>query len=249
VTNQIKGLSHPERTGVTENTAIEAELDAAGSMVSGNGLHHTEERFADPRIGDPPIETNEIKRLRPLQQIAECLFFGAEFGLIRVGKKIGDRHAKSAGNCRETGGAHAVSTGFVFLHLLKGEAEAVGEGLLVHPEEQPAHADASADINVDWMRHTGAAAVFGYGRGWGRPVVPTTATRPLSQVAPWPPLRRRWEKLIKIDAKIVSQGRYVTFQIGRGRPGIWGMSGIEIIYAIFDCLLDYLITSIIFYTR
>jgi len=36
-----------------------------------------------------------------------------------------------------------------FLHLLKGEPEAVGEGLLVHPKEQPAHTDASTDMNVD----------------------------------------------------------------------------------------------------
>ena len=62
--------------------------------------------------------------------------------------------------CRQPRGADPVGAAFVFLHLLKRQAERIGERLLVHAEQQAAHADASADMNVDGIGNAGAAPVF-----------------------------------------------------------------------------------------
>jgi hypothetical protein len=53
----------------------------------------------------------------------------------------------------------------VFLHLLEGEIERIGKRLLVHAQEQATRSDSAADLDINWVRHTGAAAVFRSRRG------------------------------------------------------------------------------------
>src|SRR5207237_8995723 len=63
------------------------------------------------------------------------------------------------GSREQPRGADPVGAAFVFLDLLEGQAERVGERLLVHPEQQAPRPDAGADMNIDRIRHAGAAAI------------------------------------------------------------------------------------------
>jgi hypothetical protein len=46
-----------------------------------------------------------------------------------------------------------------------GEIERIGKRLLVHAQEQAARSDSAADLDINWVRHTGAAVVSRSWRG------------------------------------------------------------------------------------
>src|SRR6266850_471574 len=52
-----------------------------------------------------------------------------------------------------------------FWHLLEGEIERIGKHLLVHAQEQATRSDSAADLDINWVWHTGAAAVLRSRRG------------------------------------------------------------------------------------
>src|ERR1700730_5028171 len=69
------------------------------------------------------------------------------------------------GHRGETRGAHPIGSVLVFLHLLEGEIERIAKRLLVHAQEQATRSDSAADLDINWVWHTGAAAVFRSRRG------------------------------------------------------------------------------------
>ena len=66
-------------------------------------------------------------------------------------KKEGNGYLQNTGDLLQAAGADAVHTFFVFLNLLKGDANLVGQVRLAHLEHQTAHADAAAHVFVDWV--------------------------------------------------------------------------------------------------
>ena len=75
-------------------------------------------------------------------------------------KEEGDRHLEKLREMLETTCRDAVCAFFVFLNLLEGEAERVGERFLVHAQQQTTHPNPASDMHVDRIGHTGAAPVF-----------------------------------------------------------------------------------------
>jgi hypothetical protein len=73
--------------------------------------------------------------------------------------------ARETRSDRPTAAAHPIGSVLVFLHLLEGEIERIGKRLLVHAQEQATRPDSAADLDVNWVWHTGAAAVFRFRRG------------------------------------------------------------------------------------
>jgi hypothetical protein len=51
----------------------------------------------------------------------------------------------------KSAGTDAICAVFVFLHLLKRDAERVAETALAHLQHEAAHADADADVFVGWL--------------------------------------------------------------------------------------------------
>src|SRR4029077_21040482 len=121
-----------------------------------HGLHHVEELLSYPGVRDREVEADQLDALRTLQILARPVPVPA---LIR-GKKVADRHLEDCGNLPQPRGADPVGAALVFLHLLKGEPEALRELLLVQAEQQTPGPDLAADIDVNRIRDAGAAAVF-----------------------------------------------------------------------------------------
>ena len=63
----------------------------------------------------------------------------------------GDRHVEDHRDLVQTAGADSIGATLVFLYLLKGQAERLAELLLAQSEECPPQADATSDMDVDWI--------------------------------------------------------------------------------------------------
>src|SRR5271169_724747 len=139
-----------------------AAASRLGFSRLGERLGHVEELLANDRVGNSVIKSDKLDRLRPLKVLAPALILGTDLRVVgpQIAKKVRDGHAQDLGHCRKSGCADSVRATLVFLHLLKGQAERVGKGFLIHPEQQPAHPDTVADMNVDRVRDAGAAPVF-----------------------------------------------------------------------------------------
>lgn len=60
-----------------------------------------------------------------------------------------DRHGQNFRNFKQTAGADAIDSAFVFLDLLKRQTEQVSQTFLAHADEHAPEADAIADMRVN----------------------------------------------------------------------------------------------------
>ena len=102
-------------------------------------LDHSQKAPAHLVVGNGVKKSDQVDRLRAVPSLAEPPFLWAE-GCVRrceLGEEIRDGYAKDVGDGRKTRSADAIGPTLVFLHLLEGQAERVGEAFLVKAEEEP----------------------------------------------------------------------------------------------------------------
>ena len=118
-------------------------------------LEAAEDPAAHLSLGDFREQGGHFQAFRSHQKIDRRFFF-REFRRLRrtrrgIGEaveEIGGRGLQTARDLVELGCAHPIGAALVLLHLLEGEAERLGKGLLAHPDEPAAHPDAGADVDV-----------------------------------------------------------------------------------------------------
>src|SRR5260370_30629794 len=124
-------------------------------------LGEVEQAAAHGRIVDRVIGLDQFDRLAPAQRI------GLEGLRRRLGKACRDRrrayrigvvekerhrHIQHLAQLIEPAGADAVGAAFVFLHLLKGQADRLAELLLREAEHVAAQPNPGPDLDVDRVR-------------------------------------------------------------------------------------------------
>ena len=75
--------------------------------------------------------------------------YDARLRLADAFEEVAHAHAQGAGNVEQLGGGDAVEAALIFLHLLEGEPERIGQPLLAQSQLTSARADAGADVHVD----------------------------------------------------------------------------------------------------
>jgi hypothetical protein len=93
-----------------------------------------------------------------------CAGIREDVGEASAGERAGQPLSRDS-HRGKTRGAYPIGAVLVFLHLLEGEIERIGKRLLVHAQEQAARSDSAADLDINWVSHTGAAAVSRSWRG------------------------------------------------------------------------------------
>ena len=74
---------------------------------------------------------------------------------LRPFEKEWDRYAEDLSGVLQPAGAHPIDALLVFLHLLKSEAECLGQLLLAHTEHHAPHAQTAADVRIDGILNFG----------------------------------------------------------------------------------------------
>jgi hypothetical protein len=69
--------------------------------------------------------------------------------IVEAFEKIADRDAQHPGDFEQPSGRNPIDAALVFMRLLIGDADKVGELLLRQAEHDPAFADARADVPID----------------------------------------------------------------------------------------------------
>lgn len=116
--------------------------------------HEVDDRTANLGIADPG------KGLHQFQAVGCGKKFRNIIGRRRLGifivgrrchafKKERRRHLQSGGDLLQAARADAINALFVFLDLLEGQVNRVGERLLAHRQNVAPHADARANVNID----------------------------------------------------------------------------------------------------
>ena len=72
-------------------------------------------------------------------------------------EEIADRRLQTTGDLVELAGADAIGAALVFLDLLEGKAQILGQPLLADAQKLPAHSNTRANMKVD-----GIGAAFGF---------------------------------------------------------------------------------------
>jgi len=111
-------------------------------------------------VGNCVVEPDQLNSFRLFRPILPLTVFDAEdiIGRGKATEKERNRHVQNLGHIGEARSADPIGSTLVFLHLLEGQPDSLGEAVLVHPEQQPSHADALADMDVNWVRYAGAAS-------------------------------------------------------------------------------------------
>ncbi|EGE57530.1 hypothetical protein RHECNPAF_430057 [Rhizobium etli CNPAF512] len=98
------------------------------------------------------VERQSFLRRQEFVQLARLTFDRSGAAVL---EEKADGHAKDLGNALKTAGADAIRSFFVFLNLLKGNAQKFSQTMLGHPERLPPNSHAVANIDVDRIRRFG----------------------------------------------------------------------------------------------
>lgn len=132
--------------------ALFAGITLHGRKRSGQGRHQADHLPADGVRADPCERHVEVSALVGLDEADQFRRRGRH-GLARVDRRareeISGRHAEGFRNHRETTRTHPVGALFIFLDLLEGDAEPVGQGILAHTGQPALRLDLAADFDVD----------------------------------------------------------------------------------------------------
>lgn len=126
--------------------------------LPGDGLHHTNDRAAKAGV------LNTHKGFHQSQPVGRRQKIGDIGGRRRIPERLSTfrqlrpsfeeemhRRVEDLGYRLQPAGADAIGALLVFLNLLEGQPERIGEFLLAQAEHHPTHAHAAADILIGWI--------------------------------------------------------------------------------------------------
>jgi hypothetical protein len=128
---------------------------ALGAVLLGDRLDHANDRTPKRSLLDVPEGLDQRVPIRMTEKVGDKgdrrplgLPCGAP-GRRQALEEERDRDAQNSRQLLQPARADAVRAFFVFLNLLKRQAQLVAELFLAHAEHKAAHADAAPDILVD----------------------------------------------------------------------------------------------------
>src|SRR5579875_1892766 len=125
---------------------------AAVASVGGQGARQLAQCFLVALVRD----LGEVAGQFEAHALARSDAASAVFG--QAVKEIADRHAQYLGDLEQPAGRDAVDAALVFVRLLIGDADQIGQLLLGQTEHDPPLANAGADMPVDLLRAARGAA-------------------------------------------------------------------------------------------
>ena len=107
---------------------------------------------AQLRVGHLVVRPQKVERLAPVDEKRVFRLMLIEVALEQLVEEEGDRYVEGLGHFEKRARGDPVDALLVFLHLLRGEPDALAKLLLAEPEQGATQPDAAADLAIDMLQ-------------------------------------------------------------------------------------------------